>query len=280
MTNNSILITGTSTGIGKACALLLAQKGFNVFACVRKETDGEALIKEATGRLTPIYLDVSESEAIKKAVKTVSKATGGELFGLVNNAGICLATPVELTPIDELRQSLEVNIIGAIAMTKAFLPLLKKGKGRIVNMGSVFGLCSIPCRGSYAASKSAMEAFTDCMRLEFKPYGITVSIIEPGGIQTEIWRKDDEQRDKIYSDCDPGTYKLYKPLIASVNRRIHSTPFLPAEAVAKKVSHIFRSKKPKARYIVGMDTRIMHFVERFPTVIRDIIIRNVFCPKY
>ena len=169
----SILITGSSTGIGRASALRLDKEGFQVFAGVRKSSDGEALKNAASGKLIPVVLDVTESESIAKAVKTVSEETNGELYGLMNNAGITAGGgPLELTPISEIRNVLDVNVISVFAVTQAFLPLLRKSKGRVVNTGSGFGLIALPGTSVYSASKFAVEAISESLRVELRPFGI------------------------------------------------------------------------------------------------------------
>src|SRR6266568_4897165 len=164
-TPGSVVVTGASTGIGEACALRLDRRGFRVFAGVRREVDGGALKQKASSRLTPILLDVTDASSIKSAAAAVVAALGEEgLSGLVNNAGIAIAGPLEFLPIDELRRQFEVNVIGQIAVTQAFLPLLRKGHGRIVNMGSIAGKSALPFTGPYCASKFALEALTDSLR--------------------------------------------------------------------------------------------------------------------
>ena len=148
----SVLVTGASTGIGKAIALALHARGFVVFAGVRRESDGVALRREAGDRLKPVLLDVTRQDSIARAVAAISEQTGGELYGLVNNAGVGLGGPLEIVPIEETRKLMEVNVIGLLAVTQAFLPLLRKGQGRIVNIGSLAGIVAMPGGSSYAAS--------------------------------------------------------------------------------------------------------------------------------
>ncbi len=180
----AVLITGASTGIGAACALHLDRLGFRVWAGVRRPSDGEALVGQASRQLTPIILDVTDSNSIAAALAGVGAGAGGDsLAGLVNNAGIVVAAPVEILPIAELRTQLEVNVIGLVAVTQAALPLLRLGRGRVVNIGSISGRMATPVIGAYAASKFAVEALTDALRVEVQPWGIDVALIEP-----ERWR--------------------------------------------------------------------------------------------
>src|SRR5712691_5002789 len=179
----AVVITGAASGIGEACALHLDKLGFCVFAGVRREVDGAALQGKASERLTPLLLDVTDAASIRFAVEIVATGvveTG--LAGLVNNAGITVAGPLEFLPVSELRRQLEVNVIGQVAVTQAFLPLLRRGQGRIVNMGSLAGRIATPFIGPYHASKFAMEALTDSLRMELRRWGMHVSLIEPGFI--------------------------------------------------------------------------------------------------
>ena len=162
-----VVITGTSTGIGAATALYLAEQGFQVFAGVRRDADGEALQQRSSHGLTPVILDITDARTIASAVDSVSAAVGKRgLAGLVNNAGIVKPGPLELQPIDDFRRQLEVNLVGQVAVTQAFLPLIRKGRGRIVNVGSIGGRLVLPLHGAYSASKFGIEAVTDALRLE------------------------------------------------------------------------------------------------------------------
>ena len=187
--NKTIVITGTSTGIGKASALHLDKMGFKVYACVRKQVDGDNLKMEASDRLTPIILDVTDEESINSAANIIEKETDGKLFGLVNNAGVGIGGTLEVTPVKEIRKLMEVNVIGLLAVTKAFIPMLRKSKGRIINIGSTSSLLAFPGASAYSASKFAVRAITDSLRLELKPFGISVILVAPGAVESEIWKK-------------------------------------------------------------------------------------------
>jgi NAD(P)-dependent dehydrogenase (short-subunit alcohol dehydrogenase family) len=270
--NKSVLITGSSTGIGRASALRLDKEGFQVFAGVRKSSDGDALKNASSGRLIPVILDVTESESIAKAVKTVSEKTNGELYGLMNNAGVSAGFTVELTPISALRDVLEVNVISLFAVTQAFLPLLRKSRGRIVNTGSIFGLTAFPGRSAYAASKFAVEAISESLRVELRPFGISVSVIEPGAIATEIWKKITAKSEELILNANPDIYKLYSSLMLFYKNTFENQKSLPSEAVADRVYHAFTAKKPKYHCVVGRDAKLFRFIERLPEKIRDWII--------
>ena len=261
----AVVVTGASTGIGRACALRLDRLGFQVFAGVRKEADGKALKKKARGSLMTVRMDVTDDAAISAAAEMVEKAVGDEgLMGLVNNAGIVMPGPLEFLPLDDLRRQLEVNVIGQVAVTQAFLPLLRKGSGRIVNIGSIGGRMATPFQGAYNASKFAMEALTDSLRLELKPWGIHVSIVEPGNIDTPIWQKGLGQADVLLEKMPAHGRELYDPVVGAARQAAEKSArtAIPPMAVAKVVVHALTSEKPKTRYVVGMDARIQAVVAR------------------
>ncbi len=253
------MVTGASTGIGEACALRLDKLGFRLFAGVRKEADGESLKGKASERLTPVFIDVTDEASIASAADTVAKAVGDAgLAGLVNNAGIAVPGPLEFLPLEDLRRQLEVNFIGQIAVTQAFLPLLRKRKGRIVNIGSIAGRAVTPFVGAYAASKFAMEAVTDSLRMELRPWGISVSIVEPGSIATPIWDKANVAADEFEEKLPQEGHDLYDPAIAALRKAANelARAGIPPSAVAKAVAHALTAEKPKTRYLVGRDARI------------------------
>lgn len=181
------MVTGASTGIGACIARELAGRGFRVFGTVRRPEDGAAL--ERAG-VTPVRMEVTEAESIARARAEIERALNGvPLRALVNNAGIPVAGPLELLPLDELRRVFEVNVVGAVAVTQAFLPLLKASRGRIVNISSVAGRRALPFMGPYAASKYALEAISDSLRRELLPFNVAVVVIEPGSFRSRIWNK-------------------------------------------------------------------------------------------
>ena len=187
----SVLITGASTGIGAACAMELHRRGFRVFAGVRKAADGLRLQEQTSRWLAPLMIDVTDHASIAEAAKTVAGSLdGGRLVGLVNNAGIMVGGPLETLSAGDFRRQLEVNVVGQIAVIQAMLPLLRECRGRIVNIGSFSGRVAVPYSGAYAASKHALEAMTDVLRVELRRWGISVSIIEPGSVKTPIWDKE------------------------------------------------------------------------------------------
>lgn len=259
MANDIIVITGASTGIGKATALHLDRLGFSVYAGVRKESDGAALVQEASSRLVPVILDVTDAATIASALATVAAAAGGRgIRGLVNNAGVAVGGPLEFVPVDDLRRQLEVNVVGQVAVTQAFLPMLRQAKGRIVYMGSIAGRMAAPFLGPYAASKHALEAITDSLRRELRPWGINVAIIEPGSIATPIWEKGQEQQSRIREDLTPEARELYSHALDAMANAVDEfgRKAVPAQKVADAVEHALTAKRPKTRYLVGTDARL------------------------
>ena len=257
----AVVITGASTGIGRACALHLDAMGFRVFAGVRADGDAEALCKEASSNLMPLRLDVTDGSSVAAAEETVYECLENHceaLSGLVNNAGIAVAGPLEVVPAEQFRQQFEVNLIGQMTVTQAFLPLLRKDKGRIVNMGSVNGRVSAPFIGPYCASKFGLEALTDALRMELRPWGISVSLVEPGSVRTPIWEKYGVDMDRLLSDLSPESRDLYGRAIAAARRaaiRRHGAGLRP-ERVAHAVAHALTARRPKTRYLIGWDARV------------------------
>ncbi len=249
-----VVITGTSTGIGAATALYLAGQGFQVFAGVRREADGEALRQRSSNGLAPVILDITDAGMIASAVDSVSAAVGKRgLAGLVNNAGIVKPGPLELQPIDDFRRQLEVNLVGQVAVTQAFLPLIRKGRGRIVNVGSIGGRLVLPLHGAYSASKFGIEAVTDALRLELRQWKIPVSLVDPGATESAIFGKTLAEIDELKRTLDEQGRDLYDAQIDAIRRTVEKTAAdaAPALVLAKAVGSALMSDKPKTRYLAG-----------------------------
>jgi len=275
----TVVVTGASTGIGLATARHLDDLGFDVLAGVRKPQDAERLGGLGSDRLQALTIDVADQASIDSAAVAVSDAVGGRgLAGLVNNAGIVAGAPMEILPLDELRRQLEVNVIGQVAVSQALLPLLRVARGRLVNMGSVGGRMTAPGIGAYAASKYALEAVNDALRQELHPWGIRVSIIEPGAIATPIWDKSAKEGTAMLDGVSEEKRHLYRDQIASLFAIAEKTGRrgLPPEKVAETVAHALTAKRPKARYVVGTDARIQILLTGLlPERVSDAIIRRV-----
>ncbi len=260
----SVLITGASTGIGKACALYLDNLGFMVFAGVRNQEDKRKLIKEGSDRLKPVMLDVEKEETIVDAYNLISHEIEYPFFGLVNNAGIGRGGVLEATPTEEFRKVLEVNVIGLHAVTRAFLPLLRKHSGRIINIGSISSFVASPGGAIYAASKYAVRAITESLHFELKPFGMFVSLVAPGPVESEIWRKSKAYKDRLRKNIDPeltSAYSFFVKISDIIDDLINP---VPAIEVAKVVAHGLTSKKPKQVYIVGSDAKRTYMLLKLP----------------
>jgi NAD(P)-dependent dehydrogenase (short-subunit alcohol dehydrogenase family) len=265
-------VTGASSGIGRACALALDAAGFQVFAGVRALQDGEALRAEGSERLSHVLLDVTRPDQIRRAAETVERRLGERpLAGLLNNAGITVNGPLEFLPLDDLRRQLEVNLVGQLAVTQAFLPLLRAGGGRIVNTGSVSGRLAMPMLGPYCMSKFALEAFSDSLRLELRQWGIEVVLLEPGQIATPIWEKGLREGEALEAAAAAEVLALYRPLIEAMkavsgySQRVAEPP----EVVARAAVHAFTARRPRARYVMGGLGWQQKVLAMLPTRLRD-----------
>jgi NAD(P)-dependent dehydrogenase (short-subunit alcohol dehydrogenase family) len=269
----TVVVTGASTGIGAACVLDYAARGMTVFAGVRDHRAGEALAAKAGPSLIPITLDVTDERSIMRSVEVVQRIVGeGGLGGLVNNAGIVIGSPLEVIPLAQLRKQLEVNVIGQIAVTQAFLPLLRRGRGRIVNMGSIAGRGTIPLLGPYSASKYALEALTDALRMELHPWGIQVSIIEPGAIATPIWEKSAKEAGDLEASASEDAKALYGEAVDRIREAVAQAAqrAIAPEAVVRAVYHALTSPRPRTRYLVGSDAKLRAWMVKWlPDRVQD-----------
>ena len=287
----SLLITGASTGIGRACALYMAALDWRVFAGVRRESDAAALLEGAPGhliaghpipdrpipdRLIPLFLDVTQLTSIAAAAEQIAAAVGqAGLDGLVNNAGIAIAGPLEFIALPDLRRQLEVNVIGQVAVTQAVLPLLRQARGRIVYISSVGGLLAAPYFAPYSASKFALEAFSDSLRVELRPWGIQVVVVEPGSIATPIWEKSLAAAEERLAAMPPAAEQLYGPSFPILRRLVRSSAQrgLPAEQVARVVAEALTARYPRVRYVIPRRRGYMIALMRLlPVRLRDRIL--------
>lgn len=249
----SVVITGTSTGIGWGTAKVLVGNGFRVFGSVRKSADAERLAAEFGQNFVPLIFDVTDEAAVKAAAANVRKDLAGEkLAGLVNNAGVAVAGPLLQLPIEEFRRQIEINLVGVVMTTQAFAPLLgtdqqlKGDPGRIINISSVGGRNAVPFLAPYAASKFALEGLSESLRRELLPFGIDVIIIAPGAVATPIWSKAEQ------IDVTPYANTPYGPALERM--RSHMLTMgkkgLPPERVGAAVLHALTTVRPKVRYPV------------------------------
>jgi NAD(P)-dependent dehydrogenase (short-subunit alcohol dehydrogenase family) len=251
-----VVVTGASTGIGEACAQRLSSLGFDVFAGVRSDADVERL--RAAGSVRPLKLDITDSASIAAAAETVIAASGGRLAGLVNNAGIAVTAPLEFLPVEELRRQLEVNVIGHVAVTQAFLEALRAARGRIVNISSIGGRIALPLLGAYAGSKFALEGISDALRRELRPWGIAVAVVQPGAIATPIWDKGSVAAEGLLAEAPAEASERYGPLIETMRSGAleAARDGLPPAAVADIVAHALTSARPRTRYLVGREAKV------------------------
>ena len=274
----SALVTGSSTGVGRATALRLDRAGWRVFAGVRREEDAESLRAAASERLTPVMLDVVNSEAIAAAAELLTTELGGAgLDGLVNNAGVAVPSPLETIPIEDFRRQVEVNLTGQVAVTQALLPLIRTARGRIVFITSIGGRIAFPLTGAYHAAKFGLEAVGDVFRQELRPWKISVSIVEPGSIATEIWDGGEQAADEIGARA-PTREELYGKAVANYRKVVKSVAArgIPPEKVAQTIEHALTARRPRTRYLVGLDAKFQARARPFiPTQAFDRIVARV-----
>jgi NAD(P)-dependent dehydrogenase (short-subunit alcohol dehydrogenase family) len=280
-----VLITGASTGLGLAAALHLAEQGFHVLAGVRKEEDGAKLASECpSGRLAPIILDVTDEGTIAKAAISIAKTVGGNgLWGLVNNAGICVSAPLECVSSDLLRKQLEVNLIGQLAVTRAFLPLLRKSnQARLVNVTSGLGKVAVPYLGAYSAAQFGKEAISDALRRELAPMGIAVSVVSPGAIWTPIWAKIAEEGERVMATVPAAVSDLYRETylrFLQANEEGARNSLTKPSHVAEAVYAALTEATPKTRYRIGADVRRGSLLARLlPDSVIDKMFRQIVTP--
>jgi NAD(P)-dependent dehydrogenase (short-subunit alcohol dehydrogenase family) len=269
----SVLVTGASTGIGRLTVERLARNGWRVFASVRKGTDADSLaaLHEA---ITPLLFDVTDAEGIATAAKRIDLAVGDRgLDGLVNNAGIAVGGPLEFLPLEQLRYQLEVNVTAQVAVTQALMPTLRRARGRIVFVGSVAGRSPLPFIGAYAASKSALHAIAASLRVEVRPWGIAVSVIEPAAYASSIWDTALHRADGFLSPDAAGLETYYGATLQAVRRMVRRAGRAkPPHAVALVIEKALLAKHPRARYPVGLGARSRAVFELLPTRLRDALI--------
>src|SRR5215207_460257 len=259
MPTGTVLVTGSSTGIGEATVLHLRELGFDPLAAVRKDEDAERL--EGQG-LRTTRIDVTDADQIAAAREALGYQP---LAGLVNNAGIAVAAPVEFLPIYRLRQQLEINLIGQVAVTQAFLPALRRACGRIVNVSSIGGRVALPLVSAYNASKFGLEGMSDSLRRELRSHGVDVILVEPGGVKTPIWNKAEQLADDMLEDVPPEAESLYGKLIEAVRagtQRIATDTGSEPSAVAEVIGEALTADRPRTRYLVGRDAKMRAVMSR------------------
>lgn len=255
----SVLVTGASTGIGRATALRLDRGGWRVFAGVRREEDAESLRDAGSERLVPLTLDVTDAGGIAAAAERIGEEVGGTgLDALVNNAGIAVVTPLETIELDDFRRQIEVNLTGQVAVTQAMLPLIRTATGRIVFISSVGGRIALPLNAPYNASKFGIEAVVDSLRQELRPWGIEVVAVAPGAIATPIWERGEKTADEIWDRVAGPQRQLYDETLETLRVSVKRTAArgIPPEKVAETIERALTARRPRTRYLVGRDAQI------------------------
>jgi len=269
------LITGASTGIGRATALRLAASDWTVLAGVRKTADGEALRTDGGERVIPLQLDVTDSAQIEQAAEQVGELAPGGLDALVNNAGSAVGGPLELISMDDLRRQFDVNFFGHVAVTQALIPALRRARGRIVLISSVGGLLTTPYLAPYHASKYALEAAANSLRLELARSHIQVALIEPGSVATPIWEKNRGQVDEF--SVPEELREQYGHVPAAMAKALHNTARrgIPPERVAQTIERALSARRMRARYLIGRDAHAMVWASRLlPDLLFDRLLRR------
>jgi NAD(P)-dependent dehydrogenase (short-subunit alcohol dehydrogenase family) len=273
------LVTGASTGIGRATALWLDSRGWRVFTGVRKEADAESLREIGSERLVPLMLDVTDPEQIAAAARRIDGELGeAGLDGLVNNAGIAVPGPLEVLPLDDFRRQIEVNLTAHLAVTQALLPSIRRARGRLVFITSIGGLMAFPMFGAYHAAKFGLEAVGDVFRRELRPWGIEVAVVEPGSIATPIWERGQAQADAFLAASTDDQRQLYGKAIAAFREVAEQTAArgIPPEKVAEAIEHALSARRPRTRYLVGLDAKVQARLRHLiPTRVLDRLIARM-----
>ncbi|MHC4823042.1 MAG: SDR family NAD(P)-dependent oxidoreductase [Planctomycetota bacterium] len=263
-----ILVTGASTGIGRAIAVDLARHGYLVFGSVRNQVDADALeaaTPEGASTIRPLQFDVTDAETIRHAADRLQEEIGDRGLGaLINNAGIAVAAPLEYIPIADLQLQMDINFTGVLRCTQAFLPLVKTARGRIIQISSIAGRLAFPLAGPYHASKHALEGLSDVLRLELKRYGIEVVVVQPGAISTPIWETSRKRAAAMRDQLPEEAMQSYGKLIHQVGKATEQADKDgdDPQACADVVRLALESRRPRTRYIVGRQAKIGMFLRR------------------
>jgi short-subunit dehydrogenase len=250
MKNESVLITGASTGIGYATAIYLDKMGYNVYACVRKDADRKKLEENSGGRLQSLILDVCDPASIQSAFELVQAAVKDEAFHLVNNAGLSINGPLELLDHADIKKVIDVNLTGLLTVTNVFLPLIRRSKGRIINISSGHGLMAIPDKSVYAASKFGVQAACDSLRVELKPFGVEVVSIIVGKVNTSVLGKILDGRSSMIEKASEESYEVYRTLIEYFDKEVKDLPGIEAVKVAGTIEKALTEDSSKSEHLI------------------------------
>jgi NAD(P)-dependent dehydrogenase (short-subunit alcohol dehydrogenase family) len=269
-----VLVTGASTGIGRATAKELTERGWYVYAAVRRDRDAESLRKDLGAAGEPVLMDVTDQPSIEAAVASIGAA--GPLDAVVNNAGIAVGAPLEFLPLDDFRKQMEVNLTGQLAVTQAFLPQLRKTRGRLLFVGSIGGRVATPLLGAYSASKFALAGLTDTLRAELKPSGIKVVLVEPGTIATAIWGTAVSAGRALYDRVPAEGRRYYgaamEATLSTAEQR--GGKGLAPAAAAKVLVRALERPNPRPRYLIGRDAKFASLVPYLPASLRAYLVAS------
>jgi NAD(P)-dependent dehydrogenase (short-subunit alcohol dehydrogenase family) len=270
----SVIVTGASRGIGKSIVQHLAGRGWDVIAGVRTDADGAAVTALDARRISSVILDVTDAGHIAALDESLPQ----RLDAVVNNAGVVVSGPMEVVTPDDWRKQLEINVIGQLAVTQAVLPRLRDSRGRVVFISSVNGRLSMSMVGAYCASKFALEAAADALRMELRPWGIGVAIVEPAQTDTDMWRTADDMVEQTESALTAEQRDLYAKHIAGFKKTIPVSQKMavPAAKVSAVVEQALTARRPRARYVVGAGNKLqVALMTNLPTAVRDVVLRRV-----
>jgi len=258
--SKSVVVTGASSGLGRAAAIHLCELGYRVFAGVRTESSAAEMsgVPSSKGELIPVLLDVTDAVSISNAGELVERGCGETgLWAVVNNAGIAIGAPLECVPIGVFRAQLETNVVGTVAVSQRFLPLLRASGGRIVNVSSGIANIAFPYGGAYAAAQFAKEGLSDSLRRELRPLGVTVSVIQPGAIATPIWGKMRRSADEILAAAPAEVVATYREPFTEFRNTTEGLAMVSKTTTADyadAVAAALAARRPKTRYRVGVDS--------------------------
>ncbi|MBV6508230.1 MAG: hypothetical protein JJLCMIEE_01290 [Acidimicrobiales bacterium] len=275
----NVLVTGTSTGIGEATALHLDELGYRVFAGVRRDADAESLAERGSERLHPVIVDVTDESRVETVLDDIRSIVGpAGLHGVVNNAAIAVGGPIEYLPLDYWRRQFEVNVVGLVSVTRLAMPLVRDALGRVILVGSIGGKIATPMLGPYSASKFAVEAIADCLRMEMADFGISVSLIEPGHTRSAIRAKGLRMIDDLEEQLPAEALERYRPRFERIRIGLESPTGDGTDplVVAGVIARALRTGYPKPRYAVGRDAKLGAALARLlPDRARDALLRRL-----
>jgi NAD(P)-dependent dehydrogenase (short-subunit alcohol dehydrogenase family) len=270
----SVLVTGAARGIGRSITEYLADRDWDVIAGVRGQDDANGITAANPRRITPVILDVTNDDHIDDLARSLP----ARLDGIVNNAGVAVNGPMEVVTTADWRKQLEINVIGQLAVTRAVLPKLRQSRGRVVFMSSVNGRMSMPMLGAYSASKYALEAAADAMRMELRPWHVPVVIVEPAQTDTDMWRTAGDVVLETEAAMGPEHRELYARHLAGLKKfvPVAQRMTVPPEKVSAVVETALTTRRPRARYVVGIGPGAqVRLMANLPTVVRDVVLRKV-----